>query len=151
MSACCATSAGKPVNQKKRCCPENGIAGAEVTAKTISHHLRQAWKWKEAEGVRYFFCDDPECDVVYFGDDDSIILKSQLRTRVGVKEASNETLACYCFGVTKADALSDPSIRQYVMSQTKHAQCSCEVSNPSGRCCLKDFPRTTTRPAGETS
>jgi hypothetical protein len=92
-------------------------------------------------GLRYFFCADPECDVVYFADDDSIITKSQLRTTVGVKESSNDTPACYCFGVTKADAISDPGIREYVMHQTKHAQCSCDVSNPSGRCCLKDFPR----------
>ena len=98
------------------------------------------WKRKD-EGERYFFCSDPGCDVVYFGDNDSIITKAQLRTTVGVKETSNDAPACYCFGVSKADAINDPTIREYVMSQTKHAQCSCDVSNPSGRCCLKDFPR----------
>ena len=141
MSDCCSTTEIKAANPKKRCCPENGLAGTEVTAKTISHHLKQAWKWK-SDGIRYFFCSDPECGVVYFGDDDSTITKTQLRTTVGVKETSKDALACYCFGVSKADAINDPSIREYVMSQTKLAQCSCEVSNPSGRCCLKDFPRT---------
>lgn len=140
MSTCCVTPESKPVNPKKRCCPQNGLEGTEVSAKTISHHLKEAWKWK-GEGVRYFFCDDPDCDIVYFGDDDSVISKSQLRTTVGVKEASYDALACYCFGVSKADAISDPHIRDYVKLQTKHAQCSCDVSNPSGRCCLKDFPR----------
>ncbi len=38
-----------------------------------------------------FFCDDPECEVVYFGEDGSTILKSQLRTRVGVKEDSGDS------------------------------------------------------------
>jgi hypothetical protein len=132
----------KSANSKKYRCPINGVECMEVTPKTISHQLKEAWKWKEAKDVRYFFCDDSACEVVYFGDDDSVILKGQLNTPVGVKESSNDTLACYCFGVTKADALKDPGIREYVMYQTKHAQCACDIRNPSGRCCLKDFPRT---------
>jgi len=126
---------------KKRCCPVNGLESSEVTAKTISHHLKESWKWKD-DGVRYFFCADPACNVVYFGEDDSIITKAQLRTTVGIKETTNDAPACYCFGVSKADAISDPSIREYVKFQTKYGQCSCDVSNPSGSCCLKDFPRT---------
>ena len=140
MSDCCSTTESKPAHPKKMACPGNGVAGTEVSDKTISHHIKQSWLWKDA-GVRYFFCGDPECEIVYFGEDGSVINKNQLRTKVGVKESSDETLACYCFGVTKADALADDTIREYVKFQTKHAQCSCEVSNPSGRCCLKDFPR----------
>lgn len=141
MSDCCSTSETKTAHPKKLRCPSNGLEYIEVSPKTISHHLKEAWKWKD-NGARYFFCDDPACDVVYFGDDDSVINKSQLRQPVGVKEASNDTLACYCFGVTKADAIADPGIRDYVKNQTKHAQCACDTRNPSGRCCLKDFPRT---------
>ena len=140
MADCCLTTESKVAHPKKRCCPGNGVEGTEVSAKTISHHIKQAWKWKD-NGTRYYFCAKPDCDIVYFGDDDSVILKSELRAPVGVKEASIDALACYCFGVTKADAQNDPGIREYVMLQTKHAQCSCDVSNPSGRCCLKDFPR----------
>jgi hypothetical protein len=141
MSDCCSTHESKAAHPKKRPCPNNGLEGAEVSARTISHHLKEAWKWQD-KGIRYFFCSDPGCDVVYFGEDDSIITKAQLRTVVGVKEAAHDTPACYCFGVSKADAINNPAIREYVMAQTKRAQCSCDVSNPSGRCCLKDFPRT---------
>lgn len=144
MSDCCQSTENKTTHPKKHCCPENGMECVEVSAKTISHHLKQPWKWKDA-GIRYFFCPDPDCDAVYFGDDNSIISRSQLRTRVGVKEKSSDTPACYCFGVSKADAINDPGIREYVMAQTKNAQCSCDVSNPSGRCCLKDFPRSEKR------
>ena len=135
------TTESKAAHPKKHPCPNNGLEYAEVSAKTISHHLKHAWKWKD-KGVRYFFCTDPDCDVVYFGDDGSTFTKAHLRTTVGIKETSNDALACYCFGISKADAINDPSIRQYVMSQTKNAQCSCDVSNPSGRCCLKDLPRS---------
>jgi len=141
MSDCCSSSENKVSHPKKLSCPKSTQLCTEVLAKTITHHLKESWKWKD-KGIRYFFCEDPKCDVVYFGEDNSIITKSQLRTLVGVKEASNATPACYCFGISKADAINDPSIREYVLYQTKHAQCSCDVSNPSGRCCLKDFPRS---------
>jgi len=120
-------------------CPANGIEYAEVPERTIAHHTKHSWQW-DGKGRRYFFCDDPACDIVYFGDDDSVILKSQLRTQVGAKEASGEAMLCYCFGVTKADALNDPSRRDFVLTQTRLGLCSCETSNPSGRCCLKSFP-----------
>lgn len=106
----------------------------------MAHHIRDSASWTGTAG-RYFFCDDPACDVVYFGGDGVTIRKSQLRTRVGVKESSADALVCYCFGVTMADALNDPAIRDFVVAQTKRGLCSCETSNPSGRCCLKDFPK----------
>ncbi len=143
MSDCCSTAESKKSHPKKRCCPANGIEYHEVAAKTIMHHINEAWKWK-AQSSRYFFCSDPACHVVYFGDDETVITRSQLRTRVGVKEDSNDAPVCYCFGVSKGDAINDPGIKTYVMNQTKQAYCSCEVSNPSGRCCLKDFPKNNT-------
>lgn len=109
-----------------------------MSTRAIAHHIKDAWNWHPTSN-RYFFCDDPACEVVYFGDDGSTILKSQLRTRIGVKEQSDDDLLCYCFGVTKADFLGNPTIKDFVIAQTKGGLCSCETSNPSGRCCLKDF------------
>jgi hypothetical protein len=108
--------------------------------RTISHHIRASWSWEPAAASHYF-CDAPECDVVYFGEDGSTFVRSQLRTRVGVKETADDSLLCYCFGVSKADFQHNPATRDYVVAQTKAGHCSCETSNPSGRCCLKDFPK----------
>jgi hypothetical protein len=138
MSDCC-TSSKCTIDSKKYRCPANGKEYIEVAARTIAHHIKQVWKWRDG-GIRYFFCDDPDCDVVYFGEDDSVVLKSQLRTLPGVKDTSDDAQLCYCFGITKADLLRHPEARDYVVSQTKLGNCSCETSNPSGRCCLKDFP-----------
>lgn len=91
---------------------------------------------------RYFFCGEQACDVVYFGEDGSIFVKSDIRTAVGAKDASDEALLCYCFGVIRADARKDDKARAYVLAQTKQQRCACETANPSGRCCLKDFPRS---------
>ncbi len=140
MSDCCTTSAGNTAHPGKHRCPLNGVEYSEVSRRTILHHIKDSWKWS-GSATSYYFCDDPACDVVYFGSDDTVILKSQLRTLVGVKETASDARLCYCFGVTRADLEYDPAIRDYVAAQTKLGLCSCETSNPSGRCCLKDFPR----------
>ena len=134
MAHCCSAQSFDTDRPRKRRCPENGIECSEVSTRTVGHHIKNPWHWDD-RGRRYFFCDDPDCDIVYFGDDDSIILKSQVRTRV-------EDMLCFCYGVTRADALSDPGIRDYVVEQTKQGLCSCDTSNPSGQCCLKNFPRS---------
>ena len=138
MSDCCCSS--HAVNPVKYRCPVNGIEYPEVPKRTISHHIKKSWQW-EGQDQPYYFCDDPDCDVVYFGVDDSVILKSQLRTTIGVKDKSDEAMVCYCYGATQADVLSENGIRDFVIVKTKEGVCSCETSNPSGTCCLKYFPR----------
>ena len=84
-------------------CPVNGKEYKEVSAKTILHHIRQPWNWNDNQ-QSYYFCDDPDCDVVYFGQDDSVIEKSAVRTNIGIKDKSDNALICYCFGVTANEA-----------------------------------------------
>jgi len=89
------------------------------------------------------FCDSPECDVVYFGEQNGVTFtKDQLSVSVGVKEKTGERPLCYCFGHSVAtitaelrtkgqsDALED------IRRKMKDPGCSCEVKNPSGSCCL---------------
>jgi len=140
MSDCRSMPSRDSGHPKKQRCPANGQEYAEVSARTIAHHVKESWAWTP-RAERYFFCADPACDVVYFGDDGSVLTKSQLRTRVGAKERTSDRPLCYCFGVSAADHLRNPAIMDYVAAQTKAGLCSCDTSNPSGRCCLKDFPR----------
>ncbi len=109
----------------------------EVPRETILHHLDKPWLHPLKE-QKYFFCHDPECDVVYFTEDHNVINKSQLRTRVGIKEQDDNALICYCFGVSKKEARE---AKAFVIQQTKTSACACTTRNPSGRCCLKDFPK----------
>lgn len=125
---------------RKFICPVNEQQYIEVEKKTILQHIKSPWENPLHEN-KYYFCDDPDCDVVYFGLKGSIINKSELRTVVGKKESSKETLVCYCFGVSKALAEQKPEIKTYVSQQTKEKNCACDIRNPSGRCCLKDFPK----------
>ena len=81
------------------------------------------------------------CDVVYFSDKDETIHKADMRTRIGVKETDEDSLICFCFGVSRAVAASNKKARDFVVELTKASSCSCELTNPSGQCCLKDFPK----------
>lgn len=141
MSECCLSSSGGSAAPKKGRCPVNGLNYFEVSVRTIAHHIKEPWTWTPS-AQRYFFCDAPDCDVVYFGDDNSVILKSRLRERIGAKEQMGDALLCHCFGVSRADFERDPATREFVMAQTKKGACSCDLTNPSGRCCLKDFPKS---------
>lgn len=123
-----------PENYK---CPVNGKVYKSVSPTTILHHINKPWNWQYKQ-QGYYFCDDPNCDVVYFAEDDTFFNKSSLRTEVGAKENKADSLICYCFGVSKAAALS-PHIKEFVIKNTKNKACACSIRNPSGRCCLKDF------------
>lgn len=91
----------------------------------------------------YRFCDSPNCDVVYFAEDSDVTFTmSDLRVPVGVKETAGDRPLCYCFGHSVAsiqdelrtkghsDALED------IRAKMKDPGCRCEVTNPSGACCL---------------
>lgn len=141
MSDCCTNSCSTSGAHNKHRCPVNGKEYTGVSEKTILHHIKEPWIWN-GKHQNYFFCDDPECDVVYFGQDDTLIKKSEVRTTVGVKERSNNALVCYCFGVTANEAATNPEAKAFVAEKTKGHICECEARNPSGKCCLKDFPKS---------
>lgn len=126
---------------KSHRCPVNGKKYASVHRKTLLHHILHPWD-KTITEQEYYFCTDPDCDVVYYGQDNSVIRTDELRTTIWQKSKGKRDSICYCFGVTKALALLDKNIKKFVIRQTKESLCSCETSNPSGRCCLKDFPRS---------
>ncbi|WP_426416181.1 putative iron-sulfur cluster-binding metallochaperone [Aestuariirhabdus sp. LZHN29] len=140
MSDCCSTSCSTTAFPKRHVCPSNGKEYGFVSPETIKHHIKAPWAWV-AKDQGYYFCSDPDCSVVYFGQDNSVIEKASVRTEVGVKENSDGSLVCYCYGVTRAEAKSNSSIRQFVIEETRQNHCACESRNPSGRCCLGEFPK----------
>lgn len=109
---------------------------------TLHALVKDEFQGQVAADADYYFCDAEGCDVVYFTTDGRTITKSQLKVEVGVKEATGDRPLCYCFGHSvasikeelrtkgRSDALDD--IRQ----KMKDPGCACEVTNPSGSCCL---------------
>jgi hypothetical protein len=104
---------------------------------------------KSASGdTGWRFCDSRECDVVYFVEEgDTTFTRPQLKVAVGVKETAGERPLCYCFGHSvasikqellakgRSDALDD------IRCRMKNLGCRCQVTNPSGSCCLGSVAR----------
>lgn len=137
MNSCSTTPA------KKAICPANGRSYSGVHLKTILHQAAKPWTLNLPD-QGYFFCDDPDCDIVYFGEDQSTLLRGDLRTIVGQKSRDKEKTICYCFDVQSSDLDSDKDrekSKAFVIEQTKNSTCDCELRNPSGKCCLKNFPQ----------
>jgi len=122
VTECCdsKTSGGHPA--KNACCPVNGKEYGRVGVKTILHHLAEPWS-KNVRDQSYYYCTDPNCNVVYFGEDQSVILKSTLRTKIGIKDTSPERSVCYCFGVSYMAAQNSKSVREFVTQMTRQSLC----------------------------
>jgi sugar lactone lactonase YvrE len=139
MSSCCGNAQKTRTQGNRHACPVNGKEYVEVRVSTIIHHIVEPWNWDD-DGEAFYFCDDPECRVVYFSASNKVITQDQLRTPIGQKNSSEMATLCYCFGVSRGDYIKDQRVKAYVLDQTTKQTCACDARNPSGRCCLKDFP-----------
>jgi len=138
MSDCCDANQCSIERPDSLECPGNGKTYMSVEFKTVMQQLNSPWE-RELNDQGYYFCHDPECAVVYFGEDGSLLRQADLRTAIGQKSKRPDRTLCYCFGVTLEDYLAAKPIKDFVIEQTKSGNCSCDIRNPSGRCCLKDF------------
>lgn len=144
MSDCCNTTDNNTRN-KKHICPLNGKEYSKVPDITLNLHLKKPWL-NSIKQQSYYFCTDPDCDVVYFGLDNSIFLQSDVRTPIGIKNQQNDSLEnkaliCYCFDVSYTEAREDQQLMQYVIKKTRNKECACDVVNPTGKCCLVEFKK----------
>ena len=133
MSNCC-TNTCPP---KTALCPANGLSCKQVKRKTVLHHIIKPWQYGLSDQT-YYYCDDPECDVIYFGEDNKLIRINQIRRESN--PALNNQKICYCFDVTWKDINDNLDIcKNFIVEQTKSSTCDCEIRNPPGKCCLKNF------------
>jgi hypothetical protein len=125
----------------KHVCPVNGRVYASVDRRTVLHQIKTPWQ-RQVPEQGYYFCTDPDCEVVYFGDDDRLLRRNDLRTTVGQKARTPDRPICYCFDIRANDALAENAAiaRQFVIDHTRDGSCDCAIRNPSGWCCLKEFP-----------
>ena len=148
MSDCCSVK-GSGAAPAVAACPVNGARSNEVAMLTVKSLVRQLPLGMP--NTQYYFCEAPDCDVVYFGLDSQgpIFRRGDLLVRVGAKANGDAIPVCYCFGFTRKDIEDDvaetsrSTIAERISAEVKAGNCACEVKNPSGKCCLGSVTRVT--------
>ena len=153
MSCCNSQPLKKKVLTGTQICPACHHKGTPVSPTTMIKHIEQPWLFAQklfSSGAEnptqqaniFYFCHHPQCDLVYFSVDQSLMFKqNQLRTLVGFKNSERKGLLCFCFGVSAEMLEQQPEIKDFIIRQTRAKLCACEAMNPSGQCCLRDFPK----------
>ncbi len=113
-------------------CGQKGHSVKDIT-------LRQFVKKPLNQYDGFYFCKNPDCEVVYFNNNKNIYLKKEdIKTKIGIKEGSG--LVCYCFGYTIEQTKEHgEKVLDEINKKIKNLGCECEIKNPSGRCCLSDI------------
>ena len=128
-------------------CPKCRKLGATVGIVTPQNTLKRQVRDRLDPQINYHFCENPDCDVVYYNDHDtSAFHQADLIHRVTIKDESPQTRLCYCFKVLKQQALDEISrtgttnVFETIQSKMKPGQsCFCEKANPRGDTCTKDI------------
>jgi hypothetical protein len=134
-------------------CPVGGKPGKRVLLVTVKS-LVHAEYGATLEGRDWFFCDQPGCDVVYFTRDGVTVDKGALKVRVGLKEREPPRTVCYCFGHTvesireEIEKTGRSTVAASIRKKVEAGECSCEVLNPKGTCCLGDVNKTAREESG---
>ena len=135
-------------------CPTCGQKGKPVDAQTINALARP--ELLPAGGFPDgYVCTNPDDPTLYFFPGDTPSLdRDDVTVRVGFKVAEAPQPVCYCFEHTREDIqreyrqLGESHIESSIREKVTAGQCSCEVKNPTGRCCLGDV-RAAYRELGE--
>ncbi len=143
MSDCCTI----PSNQLGTAgvCPVCGQKGKPVDLNTVRALTRRNFP-NYGELTQGFICLNPEDKTVYYFNDLKITVNQKdVVTNVGFKSQSYIKTVCYCFQHTADNIIDDyiknniSNIENDVRQKVKEKRCSCEVSNPKGKCCLGDI------------
>jgi len=142
MSDSCCFPSQKPL--ALRSCPLSNFRGKPVEWLTVAALAARRVPPRQD----FWLCEDSECDVVYFGEDGTLLQTSDLRVIPSFKGGpSQNDLVCYCFLYSRQEiedelrASGDSTIFERISAEVKAGNCACEVRNPSGLCCLGDVKK----------
>lgn len=147
MSECCSVNPKPAAAPAVMNCPVNGSRSKRVDTLTVKSLVR-----KLPLGMpdsQYYFCDSPDCEVVYFPLDAQgpVFRCGDLLVPVGVKQTAGPIPICYCFGFTRQDIEDEiaktgrSTVADRIAAEVRAGHCACEVKNPSGKCCLGNVTR----------
>jgi hypothetical protein len=146
----CAIVVDKEIPDADSRCSTCRTEGRPVARQTVFHHVKHE-HLDRVNGEAYRFCAEPDCAVVYYGDNGTCFTVDDLRELVTAKTTGDKRPICYCFGFTEGDArdeiarIGTTTIPTTISRLIKSGMCACEVRNPAGVCCLGEVNRTVKR------
>jgi len=122
-------------------CPECGRKGKPVQTQTVKAMLSVSLR--EVRNTTYLFCRTKTCPVVYFSfDGKQTFTVEEVREKVYQKFPDLEKVfVCYCFQHPVGEIRTgSPKARSAILDDINQGicagQCSCDLRNPQGSCCL---------------
>jgi hypothetical protein len=127
---CCCDS--KEVTIKR--CPVCDNESLEVSKKTMESLLNKDRISKISDN-QYYFCAEPDCEIVYFDGKDRFY-KKDLKISIDDK-------VCFCFDISKDEIgkIGKEKVLEKIRDNMKEKGCNCETNNPSGRCCTTQIEK----------
>lgn len=148
MTRCCSTNATEVKTSKRQTaeCPRCSNRMQPVERIVVMHQVAAPLN-QTIPSDQFFFCSDATCPVVYFTKAGFVIETAAIRGEVGQKSTDENRMICYCFDITYRRVMEEieqtghSASNAFVVEQTKLKNCACEIRNPSGKCCLKEFSK----------
>jgi hypothetical protein len=141
---CCSTN--KSTIQQKEVFNNACISCKKISQKIQYKTILMMLKYQQIKTAKideYFYCTNPNCDVVYFSNQYRLVFyKEDIRIRIGIKETEEPKTVCYCFDITKKQITDElkltgkSSITNFITEKIQNKLCACNIKNPSGKCCL---------------
>ena len=124
-------------------CPDCRKESKEVDRIAVGNHVKEAC-WPLGN-EKFFICENPGCEVVYFSESGNKILKKKdVKTRVTFKEKDHPRPLCYCKQVTEEDVIAAiekgaKSFEEVKLATGIGGGGQCKITNPAGRCCSRNY------------
>lgn len=141
--SCCLVEEKTPA-PARAACPVSGTLSRKVQRRTLEHLLKPE-KIDSIQKVQYYYCKEPACDVIYFSNEEvPFFTTDDVAVKVFVKDQGAEVPVCYCFDWTRArikqqiSETGKSTAALEIAQEIKAGNCSCDVKNPKGECCLGD-------------
>ena len=128
-------------------CPSCEAEAKSVLAKTVDCFLTPEAKSGLDDLAGFYYCKTASCPVIYFKKDEKLTQKD-LTVTVGLKDGATPDTLCYCFEWTETaiklelEEKGESRASEDISEKMASLGCSCEILNPSGRCCLQDIDKT---------
>ena len=120
-------------------CPRCQSVGHAVGPQTLNARLPAEARNRLADSA--YFCPDDRCDVVYYDDFESVVLRSVIAGPIPIKDY--DAPLCACFGLTREEIEQDVAEggvarTRAAVQRAQSSDARCATMAPNGRSCVAE-------------